>query len=95
MRTLDGIDACIKRLGRISKDGKFRKDFGLSLQYAMQDFVSYLEDDFNLPEALARTHTFLTEINTEIDSGNMSISEKEATIDLLKSFDAVLGVFNF
>jgi cysteinyl-tRNA synthetase len=94
-RTLDGIDACLKRLWRITQEGKFRKNYGYILQEAMLDFVEYLEDDFNVPEALARTHLLITAINTEIDSGEMNISEKNATIDLLKSFDAVLGVFDF
>lgn len=65
------------------------------VQIAMLDFVEFLEDDFNFPEALARVHGFISDANSVIDEGPLYAAEIDAIVELLKSFDAVLSVMRF
>ncbi len=61
----------------------------------MIDFVEYLEDDINTPEALARVHDFIGDLNKVLDETELYQGEIQSIIELLKSFDAVLGIFDF
>ena len=65
----------------------------------MQDFIGEycekLEDDFNMPEALAIFFMYITFANTQIDSWELSIGEANALMDMYRTFDSVLSVFDF
>lgn len=65
------------------------------VQVAMMDFVELLEEDLNTPSALARIHGFISDANRVIDAGVLYDGEIQAIIELLKSFDSVLGLFDF
>ncbi len=51
-----------------------------------------MDEDLNVPEALAALYGFLRAINSLVDSDNLSRSGKEAVIDALRRADSVLGV---
>ena len=96
IRTIEGFDALLLRLKREKTEtGKVRKDFREFLQNAMADFIEFLEDDINTPEALASVHSFLTHLNAVLDEETLREGEMSGVIELLKSFDSVLAVFDF
>ena len=91
LKTLESFDAILDRLRNASNiEGKVRKEVREFVQMAMLDFVDFLEDDFNTPEALARVHECINDINRVMDSTDLFTGEIEAVIELLKSFDSVL-----
>ena len=96
LKTLEGFDALLDRIRNTSIiEGKVRKEIREFVQMAMLDFVDFLEDDFNTPEALARVHECINDINRVMDSTDLYRGEIEAIVELLKSFDSVLWLFNF
>lgn len=91
LKTLESFDAVVDRIRNSPKvEGKVRKDVREFAQMAMLDFVDYLEDDFNTPEALARVHECINDINRVMDSTELFTGEISAVTELLKSFDSVL-----
>jgi cysteinyl-tRNA synthetase len=77
-----------------SKSGKVSKEVSNDLQYFIQEYVSRLEDDFNTPEALAVSFEFIKFVNTGIDAETFSTEEVAAIVDIFKTFDQVLSVFD-
>lgn len=96
LRTLDGFDALLLRLKRLNTlELKVAPEFREFLQVTMEDYIEYLEDDFNTPQALARIHDFISDLNSVLDEGDITSGELQGVIDLLKSVDAVFKVFDF
>lgn len=94
------IDETIKKLDRTMKSGtleekNFRRDFREELQDFIGEYCEKLEDDFNMPEALSIFFMYLTFVNTQIDSGELSIGEANALLDMFKTFDSVLSILDF
>lgn len=65
------------------------------MQQYIQAYIEKLEDDIGTPEALAIVFDCFGYVNSGIDSHSFSLEEKNAILDLLQSFDAVLGLFDF
>jgi cysteinyl-tRNA synthetase len=96
IRTLESIDRFIARVGRlVPETGRVRSEIREFVQMAMVDFVEYIEDDINTPEALARVHGCITDLNSIFDDGNLRSGEIRAIVDLFESFESVLGIFDF
>ncbi len=96
IQTVKSFDEVLKRLGRYNPPSrKIFKDFREMLQQYIQAYIECLEDDIGTPEALAIVFDCLGFINSGIDNNSFSLEEKGAILDLLHSFDEVLGLFNF
>lgn len=96
MRTLTGFDETFRRLSRYAAhEGKVNRDFRNELQGYVQAYVEALENDFSTSEALAIVFAFQTFVNASMDAKKLSISEKESVIEMFRSFDAVLAIFDF
>lgn len=96
MRTVEGFDETFRRLSRYAaKDGKVRRDFRNELQGYVQAYVEALENDFSTSEALAVVFAFQTFVNASIDDAAMTVPEKESVMEMFRSFDAVLAIFDF
>jgi cysteinyl-tRNA synthetase len=48
-----------------------------------------------MPEALSVFFKFITFANTQIDGGELCLSEANSLIDMYKTFDSVLSIFDF
>lgn len=96
IRTIFGFDETFKRLFRYpSIEGKVRRDFRDRMQEYIQNFSAALENDISTAEALSVVFDFQSFINTGIDAGEFFRAEKSAIIDLLKTFNEVLAIFDF
>ena len=97
--TIKKIDEALKKLDRSIKswilpDVKVRRDFREEMQVFIWDFIEKLEDNFNMPEVLSVFFNFVTFANTQIDSGELSISEANSIFDMYKTFDSVLSILD-
>jgi len=97
MVTVSNIDNFLKRLKSYNPHlhRKFRRDFRDYLQLAMQNFVAAIEDDFDTVHAITHIFDLIGEVNRCIDEQKLSDSEKNATIDILKSWDTICGVMDW
>ncbi len=60
---------------------------------ALADFESAMDDDLNTAVALAAIHDMVREVNTVMAERSLSADEREAVLDAVSQFDAVLGIF--
>ena len=97
MVTISNIDNFLKRLKSYNPHlhGKFRRDFRDYLQTSMQGFVGAIEDDIDTVHAVTHIFDLITEVNRAIDEQILSDSEKNSTIDILKSWDSVFGIVDW
>jgi cysteinyl-tRNA synthetase len=111
INTICWLDEMMKRLGRALENtppandernahGKMKfhdisREFRENQQYYMQEFIEKLENDFDTVSAMTIVFEFQTYVNTGIDEDLFSHEELKSLIDLLKSWDAVLGILNF
>lgn len=96
IQTVKGFDEVLKRLKYYEAPSKKpSRDFREMMQQYIQAYIEKLEDDIGTPEALAIVFDCFGYINSGIDNQLFSLEEKNAILDLLHSFDAVLGLFDF
>jgi len=97
MVTIGNIDNFLKRLKSYKPHlhGKFRRNFRDYLQTAMQGFVSDIENDIDTVHGVTYIFDLISEVNRAIDEQKLSDSEKNATIDILKSWDSVFGIIDW
>jgi len=74
---------------------RMRKHIRDDLQTYMQEFVTKLEDDFDTVNALAVVFSYLTFVNKELDSGELSETEAQSLLELYVSFDNVFGLHDW
>lgn len=111
INTIRGIDEMMKRLGRYRDSfetentertarGKLKfhevsPEFRDNQQYFMQSFVERLEDDFDTVGGITIFFDFQSYINSGIDNQLFSLEESKSLIQLMKSWDEVLGILDF
>jgi cysteinyl-tRNA synthetase len=71
------------------------RDFRNEMQIVVSEYMSRLEDDFNMPEALAEFHSFVKFTNTGISDATFSLEEEMAIMDMFDTFNQVLGIIDF
>ncbi len=96
IQTVKSFDEVLKRLKHYNPPSrKIFRDFREMMQQYVQAYIECLEDDIGTPEALAIVFDCFGFINSGIDNLSFSLEEKGAILDLLHSFDSVLGLFDF
>jgi cysteinyl-tRNA synthetase len=58
-------------------------------------FEAALDDDLNMPEALASIFTFIKRANALIDAGDLGSDAAASVLDALKRINSVLGILKF
>ncbi|RAL55780.1 hypothetical protein BLD25_03865 [Candidatus Gracilibacteria bacterium GN02-872] len=95
---INSFDEVLKNISREKTDEKGQipsREFSEQMQIFLSDFIENLEDDFNTPEVLAVLFEVIKFINIGLREKNLNNSELDSLIDLLKTFDQVLGIFDF
>jgi cysteinyl-tRNA synthetase len=64
-------------------------------QKALAEFAKALADDLNISSALAALYDFIREINALCDAARIGKKEAEQILELMRKFNAVLGVLAF
>lgn len=94
--TLKNFDEVLKRIKNYpAKSGKVSREFANNMQYFIQDYISKIEDDFDTSNALVVVFETIKYINWWIDSNIFSDKEILSTIDLLKTYNEILNIFDF
>ena len=111
INTIKWLDEMMKRLGRYSEklpatealrnsNGKLKfhdisREFRDNQQAYMQDFIEKLEDDFDTNSAMTIVWEYQSYINSGVDDGLFSLEETKSLLDLLRSWDEVIGILDF
>ncbi len=111
INTIKGLDEMMKRIGRYiaslpearderSARGKLKfheitREFRENQQAFMQEFVEKLEDDFDTNDAMTTVFEYQSYINRGIDEQAFRREEMKSLIDLMRSWDEVIAIFDF
>jgi cysteinyl-tRNA synthetase len=96
MATVTNFDNTLKRLKSYTpRNTKVRREFRDVIQSSMQSFVEALENDIDTLTALTAIFEFITLVNRDIDDESLTTKEVSSVIDILKSWDMVMGVMNW
>jgi cysteinyl-tRNA synthetase len=111
INTIKWLDEMMKRLGRYIENlpkgndernarGKMKfhdisREFRDNQQAFMQDFIEKIEDDFDTLGAMTIIFEFQSYINSGIDDELFSLEEAKSLIDLLRSWNEVVAIFDF
>ncbi len=100
IKTIKNLDETIKKLIEIINDWekKFswvRKEFSEQMQDFIREYIKNLEDDFNMPEALAVFFEFNKFVKKSFLDENFSLEEYKSFLDMYKTFDEVLAIMKF
>ena len=97
---LQGATATVERLRqfrRLVAEAKTAEDANenvkVSVEKSLADFETALDDDLNTAVALAAIHNLVREINSILADGKLSENDKQAVLEAVEKFDAVLGIF--
>lgn len=92
--SLQRLNDFIQRMGEIKgsdKGGLVQKH----IEKALLSFATALSEDLNISSALAAIFDFVREVNGLADGNKIAADEAQEVLQLMKQFDAVLGVLNF
>lgn len=76
--------------GASASDGS---DVVENVMIALKKFEAAMDDDLNNAAALAAVHDLVREVNIIMAERSLSSEEKDAVLDAVAKFDAVLGIF--
>jgi cysteinyl-tRNA synthetase len=85
------MDTFARRLQEGAADGTGSDGVSQSSSF-LKEFERAMDDDLNVPEALAALYGFQRTINSLIDSGKLSKPGRDAALESLLRVDSVLGV---
>lgn len=111
INTIKWLDEVIKRLSRYIEKfptqsdernayGKLKfhdisREFRDNQQAFMQEFIEKLEDDFDTVSAMTVVFEYQSYINSGIDEDLFSLEEAKSIMDLLRSWNEVIGILDF
>ncbi len=100
LNTIKKVDETLKTLSR-SIDAGEKDVFGISrnfrdeMQIVVSEYMARIEDDFNMPEAIAEFHSFIKFVNTGVADKTFSLEEEMALMDMFETFNDVLAIVDF
>ncbi len=100
LNTIKKVDETLKTLSR-SIDAGEKDVFGISrnfrdeMQIVVSEYMARIEDDFNMPEAIAEFHSFIKFVNTWVADKTFSLEEEMALMDMFETFNDVLAIVDF
>lgn len=96
MSTISSLDNTLKRIKSYTpRNTKVRREFRDVIQESMGVFVEALENDIDTVNALAGVFEFVTRVNRDIDDLSLTTKEVSSVIEILKSWDMVMGVMDW
>ena len=91
-RSLKRIDACIYALAHAKSDAPPYPEMDQLLYDLKHGFISAMDDDLNIAEALAAVFNLVREVNTLSEKGKLGKKGAREVKKLMTDFDKVLGI---
>jgi cysteinyl-tRNA synthetase len=91
---IERMDQFVRRLKAVTSEAVSPKGESLT-QGLLTDFEKAMDDDLNVPKALAALFRFQRDINSLIDAGKLGSGDAGDALAALKKVDRVFGVMRF
>ncbi|MFH1474196.1 MAG: cysteine--tRNA ligase [Candidatus Aenigmatarchaeota archaeon] len=91
-KTLSNLNDFVDRISKMDIKGKYSQKLSKKVEEASSKFENYMDDDFNIPQALSAVFELIHETNKAIDKGNLSKKNLKEVFNQMIEFDKVLAV---
>ena len=91
--TIERLNDFKRRLSELKPQAGSTGSLADLAERTQQRFEAALDDDLNVPEALAAIHDFVRETNTALAQGNVKAGDQTALLALIERLDSVLNIF--
>ncbi len=91
---VERLDQFVRRLKGVTAGVGAKRAQSLTRAF-LRDFERAMDDDLNVPKAMAALFRFQRVINSLIDAGKLTRADAEYSLAALKKIDRVLGVMRF
>ena len=92
--TVARIEEALRRLEDSPVSGEAPGVISAEVASARERFVTAMDDDLNVPEALGSAFGFIRTLNAALQSCPLSSADREAAKTLFSEYDQVLGLFH-
>jgi len=82
----------VDRIQKIKVSGDYNDELDKEIKEAKEKFVDSINDDLNMPAALAAMFDMIKEVNIAIDERNVSESNLKEVHEQMMEFDKILGL---
>lgn len=93
-RTVDKMIEFMEKLERLKFTGEYNEKLHFEMRKAQDEFVKYMDDDLNMPQALAVIFNFMNVVNKAISENALSQKNAQEIYETMKGFDKVLGLLS-
>jgi cysteinyl-tRNA synthetase len=90
--TVNKLIDFVDRIQEINLKGEYNKELEEKVKETKKKFEESMDDDFNMPLALAAIFDLINETNKAIDAKKVSRENLDEVYELIMGFDKVLGV---
>jgi cysteinyl-tRNA synthetase len=91
-KTVNGLVDFVDRIKELKAEGEYNRTIADKMDEVKRKFTESLDDDLNMPLALAAIFELVNETNKAIDEKKVSKRNLEEVYDLMMDFDKVLGI---
>jgi cysteinyl-tRNA synthetase len=91
-KTVDGLLDFVDRIRKIKVTGNYNEELKERVKKARNKFVESINDDLNMPNALAAMFDMIREVNRAIDERKISQQNLKEVYDQMMEFDKILGM---
>lgn len=92
LQRLDAMQRRLEQLATLTPQGEVSERASTLIAKAEKQFAASLADDLNISAALAALFELVRELNSSCDAGDLLPAEARAALQLMASFDRVLGL---
>ena len=94
--TISNIDSALKNINNYNSEKKWvSPEFRDLMQKFIKDYIACLENNFDIVNASVVMHEFIKFVNIGISNNTFTFDEKISIIDMFKTFNEVLWIFDF
>ncbi len=90
-KALDGLFDFMQRLNEVKEEKKSNKEVKALIKKTKKEFEKSLDDDLNMPKALASFFKFIKAINKLLEKNKLGQKEAEEVYKQIVEFDRVFG----
>ena len=93
-KTLSNLDKFITKL-YYTQEGQPMAEMDQLVYDLKNHFIAFMDDDLNIPSAIAALFKFTSQINIILDRDGISNPDRDKVLECLKGIDSVLGFMDF
>jgi cysteinyl-tRNA synthetase len=90
-KALDGLFDFVQRLNEVKEEKKNNKEVKTLIKKTKKEFKKNLDDDLNMPKALASFFKFIKAVNKLIEKNKLGQKDAKAVYKQIVEFDRVFG----